>query len=291
LLRNWLHTAARQKIHEQASEVVRREISRAAGPEDQQPGEAAACQVGVVFALGIEAGGLEDRLGGDASTQAAGFVVRCGDLEGRRVVLVRSGAGRQRAANVTELLIETHQPQWVLSAGFAGGLTAELKRNDILMVDDLVDTAGGHLTIDLKVDPRALAELSGVHVGRLLTADEVIRLPQQKRSLGQKHGALAVDMESFAVAEVCRDRKVRFMAIRVVNDTVDEQLPPDVGRLLEQQTHAARLGAAVGAIWNRPSSLKDFLRLKENALLGSDRLAEFLAGVIGQLVPPWSPPQ
>jgi len=285
-LRSWLQNAAREKIRRQVSEAACRETAGAGVPEDQQSHEPAPCQVGVVFALGIEAGGLEDRLQGGASTRAHGFVVRQGHLNGRRVVLFRSGAGRRRAANVTELLIETHQPQWVLSAGFAGGLTDKLKRHEILMVDDLVDIDGGHLTIDLKVDPDVLSGSSGVHVGRLLTADRVIRLPHQKRSLGEEHGALAVDMESFAVAEVCRSRKVRFLAIRVINDTVDEELPPDVGRLLAQQTHAARLGAAVGAIWNRPSSLKDLLRLKENALLASDHLARFLAGVIKQLAPP-----
>jgi len=291
LLRSWLQNAARQKIRRQVTEAVHRQIAGDAIPEAERPDGPAPCHVGIVFALGIEAGGLEDRLQCGVSTRAHGFVVRQCQLDGRQVVLVRSGAGRQPAANVTELLIEAHRPEWVFSAGFAGGLRPELKRHDILMVDNLVDTAGGNLAIDLKVDSDALSGMPGVHVGRLLTADRIIRLPHQKRLLGEKHQALAVDMESFAAAEVCRNRKVRFLAIRVINDTVDEELPPDIERLLAQQTRAARLGAAAGAIWNRPSSLKDFLKLKENALVASDRLAEFLAGVIEQLVPPQMHPQ
>ena len=56
-------------------------------------------------------------------------------------------------------------------------------------------------------------------------------------------------------------------------------------RLSKQKTHTARLGAAFGTIWNRPSSIKDMLALKEHALMGSDHLGKFLASMIEQLVP------
>ena len=206
-----------------------------------------------------------------------------GGLAGRQVALVLSGAGPQNAAKATEALISGHRPPWVLSAGFAGGLSPELKRHDILMVDHLVDTSGNQLSIDLKVDPASLAAVPGVHVGRLLTADRVIRLPDQKRALFQQYAALAVDMESYAVAEVCRRRRVRFLAVRVINDAVDDELPADVENLLAQKTRAARLGAAASAIWRRPSSVKDMFKLKEHALLASDRLAKFLSGIVEQL--------
>ncbi len=116
-----------------------------------------------------------------------------------------------------------------------------------------------------------------------MTADRVIRLPDEKQALGQQHDAMAVDMETFAVAEVCQRREVRFLAVRVINDTVDEELPVDVEHLLEQKTMPGKLGAATGAIWRRPSSLKDMYQLRENALVASERLAKFLDGMVKQL--------
>jgi len=48
----------------------------------------------------------------------------------------------------------------------------------------------------------------------------------------------------------------------------------------------ARAGpAGISAPWRRPSSAKDMLRLKQDALVNSDRLARFLAQVVVQLTP------
>jgi len=91
---------------------------------------------------------------------------------------------------------------------------------------------------------------------------------------------VAVDMESFAVAEVCRERGAAFLGIRIINDATADELPPDVERLVAQKTQAARLGAALGAIWRRPSSLKDMLGLQRRAIEDADRLARVLLRVI-----------
>ncbi|MEE8452488.1 MAG: hypothetical protein V3R99_11260 [Thermoguttaceae bacterium] len=285
LLGNLLRNAAKQKVRETVVEAAKEQFREASEqPADshtqQQP---TPCHVGIVFAMSIESGCLEDRLDGMVSTRGHGFTVREGGLKGRAMALVRSGPGRSAAAKATEALIEGHQPQWVVSAGFAGGLHSKLQRNDILMADHLVDTSGNRLELDLKIDPAALAAVPGVHVGRLLTAEGIIRLPDEKRSLGEQYGAMAVDMETYAVAEVCRRRQVRFLAVRVISDAVDDELPPDVENLLKQKTKTAQLGAAAGAIWNRPSSAKDMYQLKENALLASERLAKFLVGIVEQL--------
>ncbi len=284
LLRSWLHRTAEEKVRQKVAEMARQQGHAAAERQQTGPSDPPSkpCHLGVVFALGIEAGGLEDLLEDVTSTRGEGFVVRQGDLKGRRIAVVRCGAGRENAARATEALIAGHKPQWVVCCGFAGGLDPALCRRDVLMADRLVDTSQNRLTLDLQVDRAALAASPGVHVGRLLTADRIVRLPEEKRSLGRQYDALAVDMESFAVAEACRRRKIRFLCVRVIHDAVDDELPADVEKLLAQETSAARLGAAAAAVWRRPSSLKDMLQLKEDALLASDRLAKFLAAMIEQ---------
>jgi adenosylhomocysteine nucleosidase len=178
-------------------------------------------------------------------------------------------------------VIAAHRPRWVISAGFAGGLDPELARHDLVMADTLVEATGERVTLDL--DARLTTLDKAVRVGAILTADRVIRSPGEKRVLGERYAALAVDTESMAVWRACQPRGVPMLAIRILTDGVDDRLPADIQHLTNQTTAAARLGAALAAIWRRPRSFKDLWALKETALVGSDRLAQFLARVIATL--------
>jgi adenosylhomocysteine nucleosidase len=275
LVQAWLKNAANAKVREAVVQAAKGQLAQ---PAVEPPtGELKACHLGIVFALGIESGCLEDILQGALTIRGSGLVVREGGLKGRRVVVMLSGAGRKKAAAATELLIDGHRPQRVISAGFAGGLCPSLKRHDILIADRLLDANGGEMPVELPAGLAAMVAQPGVRCGPLLTADHVVRLPSEKQSLFERYGALAVDMETFAVAEVCGRRQIAFSSIRVINDPADEELPRDMEHLLAQKTEAARLGAAVGAFWRRPASAKDMYQLRENALVASDRLAKFLA--------------
>ena len=277
LLQTWLQNVAKAKV---CNAVVQAAQGQLAQPAPQPPGaEPKTCHLGIVFALGIESGCLEDLLQGMVTIRAKGFVLREGGLSGRRVALILSGPGRNNAAHAAEVLIDGHRPGRVISAGFAGGLCPELKRNDILVADRLLSSEGSEIAADLPAELSAALRRPGVCRGTLLTTDRVVRTPRERQSLFQRWGALAADMEAFAVAAVCRQRSVSFSAIRAINDTADETLPRDVEHLLAQRSGAAQLGAALGAIWRRPASAKDMYQLRENALVASLRLAKFLAEV------------
>jgi hypothetical protein len=71
--------------------------------------------------------------------------------------------------------------------------------------------------------------------------------------------------------------------VRIITDTLDDELPKEIERLLDQSSTAARWGAAAGALFHQPSRIKDLWNLKEEAVKASDRLAKFLVGVVAQL--------
>lgn len=290
LLRSYIQQAATQKLHEAAAEMLRDHQSSADGAVPaEQAGDWPPCDVAVVYALSVELGGFEDRMSKVRKVQGKGFVVRFGEFQGRNISLVETGPGRQAAAQATAAMIAGHRPQWIVSSGFAGGLAPELKRGDFVMANDMADVGGGHLAVDFHISPEALKATPHVHVGRMLTVDKIIRTKAEKLELGQTHNALAVEMESYAVAEVCRREKVRFMAVRVISDTTEDELPVEVEKLLGMKSTAGRLGAALGALVQRPSSALDMWQLKEDAIVASDRLAKFLSGVIVQLAPARKP--
>jgi adenosylhomocysteine nucleosidase len=283
LLRSYLQNAASQKLRETAIEAVRQQMQ--GGAAETTPARERPCDVGIVFAMRVEQGGTEDLLDGVVVTHGGGFQARQGGWKGRHVVLLECGVGRDAAHRGAEALITGHQPAFVISAGFAGGLQPQVKRGEIVMADRLVDVSGRTLSIDLRISSDALARSPGVHVGRMLTVDEIVHTAAEKSALGERHQALSVDMETFAVAEACGRAGVRFMAVRVISDAVDDELPRDIDRLVRKRTAAGRLGAALGAILDRPGAFKDMWKLKEDALLHSDRLARFLSGIVPQLTP------
>jgi len=283
LLRNWLHNAAKQKLYAAAAEAARERLSQPAD-EANEPARPRPCDVGIVFASGAESGGLEDRLSGTFGTHAGEFSFQQGGLEGRHVVLVQSGASRTAAAKATQLLIAGHQPQWVIAAGFASALAPDLKLFDFVLARNLADTGGHRVEVALQIPPEALAATPHLHTGRLLTVNRPLR-PSEKQPLAVEHRAIACDLQSLSVAQTCLQEQTRFLAVHIVLETVDEPVPAELAGMSRPQTAAGRLGALVGAIAHRPSSVKDMLKRKENALLASDRLAELLREMILQLAP------
>jgi adenosylhomocysteine nucleosidase len=238
---------------------------------------------GVVFALAIEAGCFVDTLSQVRVIRGDGFIARQGRHGDREIVLVESGPGGQRAATAAHALIDAYRPRLVVSAGFAGGLDPRLQRQDLVAATSLVSAAGDEVALDPAVLVPWLDEVQHLHRGRLLTVDRVVRLREEKQQLGLKHDALAVDMETFAVARVCRQRAVDFLAIRAISDAADDELPADIGKLLAQKSFAGQLGAALGSIFRRPAAVKDLFNLHQNALASSSRLAEFLGMLIKRL--------
>jgi len=59
-------------------------------------------------------------------------------------------------------------------------------------------------------------------------------------------------------------------------------LPPEIASILGR-SGGYRVGAALGAIWRRPSSLKDMLKLRDHAGRAADRLASVLPVLIERL--------
>jgi len=241
------------------------------------------CQVAFIFALGIESGGLVDLLQGAETSRHKHGVERAGKLAGREVVIVESGVGARAAARATAEAIRFYEPRWVVSAGFAGGLTDMVRRGHIVMADEVANVSGHRLPVGLRLDAQWLAATKGLHAGRLLTVDSIIRKPEERRRLAAAHDAIACDMETFGVTQACQEHGTRLISVRIISDAVDDELPPEIEHLLGQKTLASQVGAAAGAVLKRFSAAKDLWQLREDALKASDRLAKFLANLLTQL--------
>jgi adenosylhomocysteine nucleosidase len=300
IVNNYLREAAEGKVREVLGDVLGGRASPQSAPDSRPPTPDPApspqprrqpiddplpCDIVFLFALGIESGGLIDKLAGAETSRHKHGTEHAGKLVGKEVVVVEAGVGTKAAARATAEAIKFYQPRWVVSGGFAGGLTDQLRRGHILVADEVANLAGERLPVGMKLDPQWVAATKGLHVGRLLTVDSIIRQPAERYRLAAEHGAIACDMETFGVAEACQQHGTKLLSVRIISDAVDDQLPPEIEHLLAQKTLASQLGAAAGAVLKRFSAAKDLWQLREDALKASDRLAKFLVGMVSQLTP------
>jgi adenosylhomocysteine nucleosidase len=265
-----------------------RKSSRAT--EDEPAIDRVQADVGIVAALKLELDPFLQRCDRLKRYSGGDFTFRGGFLRDIRVATVECGTGRQRAERATQALIDAHAPRWLLSIGFSGALTDQLRIGDVVVAHRIVpaDLEGDPDTAGLKIDIKMVSdEAKGLYVGRIATARHIVHTVAEKQSLAARTGAIAVDMESLAVAEVCRERKVKFLAVRGISDDCSADLPSEVLSVLGG-TGSIRAGAVLGALWKRPSSYKDLWRLRQNATLAADRLALYLISMLKQMVEPKS---
>ncbi|MBQ9455506.1 MAG: hypothetical protein Q4A17_12860 [Thermoguttaceae bacterium] len=231
--------------------------------------------IAVFFALEAESGCFEDRLKHAEHLHAAAFKTVSGTLHDVDFLVVQTGTGMKNALEVTRTVCQAHSPRMLISAGFAGALTGKLKKADLVFPSEILRWDQPLLTIQANLKPESLPENSHLG-GRLLTVDQVAAEPKTKRELGVKFQSQAVEMESYAIAQTAQEMNLPFLSIRVISDSVDEILPRDVQKLAEQKTTASRLGAALGMILGRPSSVKELWGLYQDSVNASARLADAL---------------
>ena len=160
-----------------------------------------------------------------------------GQLNGQDVVLMKSGMGKVNAATATVEMINNFHPSRIINTGIAGALDKSLSVMDVIIgqqttyhdawygegniqgqVQDLPARYAGekalllaaqHLKTDLKV-----------HFGLTVSGDLFVTKLEELQHIKQLFPeALAVDMESNAIAQVCYLYNTPFLSVRLISDT------------------------------------------------------------------------
>ncbi|MDR0869269.1 MAG: hypothetical protein LBN39_00605 [Planctomycetaceae bacterium] len=235
--------------------------------------------LGFVFAMPIESGGVFDKMTERKITKGNGTIFHTGIFAEQQTAMIESGIGSENAGKAAEILLDVFAPKKIISAGFAGGLSKRLKRYNVCFPEMLIRKSdGAMLDVSQPVPQLFYGDLPIENKLALLTADEAVFAPKEKSSLQKETGAELVDMETFAVADVCRKRNVPFLSVRIVLDTAEQEFPKDILRIVQNADKSVfRLtGSVLGSLFRRPSSMLDLWSLKEQTLQAADKLAKHL---------------
>lgn len=302
LLRLILQQLIRQTAEQTLRDAMTREAGRSGSddPSTGQGGQAAAgegeesssyadakalppCQIAILFASAVEAGGTLDLLKEPVETRCVGLVEYQGWLGNHRVAVGVPRSPTESIIQAAKDLISFHKPRWFVTAGFAASLQPDVKRNHLLIATEIMDTSGKRLKTGLQIDRDSLAQWPSIKVGRLLTSTSILRIPKEREALGSEHQALAADLESMSIAEVCQISKTPCLSIRIITEALDDRLSDELEHLQRQESWAGKLGATAGALMRRPETLKDWWSVKQRGLEAADRLGKLIAGMIAQL--------
>jgi len=143
------------------------------------------------------------------------------------ILVTVSGAGSEKAAIAAQRLIDKGAEQ-LISWGCAGALAPHLKAGDLLIPSSILTQDNQRLSSQSVWSQQLISELEqGIQCynNELLESASIISLADEKAEQYQKTGALAVDMESAAVARVALKANIPFVALRSIADVADQDLP------------------------------------------------------------------
>ncbi len=216
----------------------------------------------IFYAFRRELSGLRKRIADRVPLPAGlrGFKGRIGNQE---IFLVATGIGVAQARESARRAMRTlGQPRLVISTGVAGALAPDLRAGDVVIADRLLleENPDSRFMEVAQLSPgieRAVRDTLGrsgltVATGALLTAGWLLAGPAAKRAAHARSGAIAVDMESAALAAEVAGAGIPFICVRAVMDEAGDEIPG--AELPDATGHIAPLKAAAYFIKN-PAAL------------------------------------
>jgi hopanoid-associated phosphorylase len=188
----------------------------------------------------------------------------------KTLILAYSGAGAKNAEAAAKLLIGQGATR-LISWGCAAALSSSLQSGALLLANKLIDADGSTFDVDavwhgkFKTGLEKLFALSNkpglvLRSGTLLESKILVASSREKQQLHQQSKAIALDMESVAIAKVAKARAVPFLAIRAIADPVTMDLPAAVSHSFNEQGDV-ELGKLLRFLLTHPSELKGLITL------------------------------
>ena len=240
-------------------------------------------RIALVSAMHEELAAVLARMPDENKTVVAGREFWVGHWHGHEVVAVLSRIGKVAAATTTTALIERFGVSRIVFTGVAGGLAPEVNVGDVVVGREFIQhdmdasplfprhevplTGITRFTADVALTdalaaaaPLALQDMwstlpqsewlnldlpkARVHQGLIASGDRFVSQTTESQALQRAlPGALAVEMECAAMAQVCHDYGVPMAAVRTISDRADDAAHVDFPRFI--QSIASRYSVAV----------------------------------------------
>lgn len=206
--------------------------------------------IGIIGAMDEEVSQIVEVMEVEETLNKALMEFKKGKLNGKDVVIVRSGIGKVNAAACTQILADVFNVDYVINTGIAGSLKAEIDIADVVISSDVLhhdmDATGfgyalGQIprmeVLSFKADEK-LIELAkkacdkvvpqiGTHVGRVVSGDQFISDKAVKDRIVKNFEGYCTEMEGAAIAQTAYLNNIPFLILRAISDKADDSATMD----------------------------------------------------------------
>lgn len=199
--------------------------------------------------------------------------VREAGHQGQNWLLLANGPGNALASQGIERVLSSVRVDAMVSTGYCGGLQPSLPPLTLVAASEVVVGAGNERLPAIR--PPANYSLAS---GMVLSTDHVVNTAEEKADLYRATGAVAVDMESAAVARAARRLGVPFFHLRIVTDAAAESFPIDFNRVRDSAGRFRRRLVLLEALRAPATRIPGLLTVRRRCQMASKILGECLAG-------------
>ena len=206
--------------------------------------------LGIIGAMDEEVAKLKETMQDVTVETKASMEFYKGTMNGKEVVVVRSGIGKVNAGICTQILCDLYHVDAVINTGIAGSLNAKIDIGDIVLSTDALqhdmDATGfgypvGQIpqmeefsfpadetlrNLALKCCKEVNPDI-GVFTGRIVSGDQFISDRVKKDWIAKNFGGFCTEMEGAAIAQAAYLNHVPFLIIRAISDKADNSATMD----------------------------------------------------------------
>ena len=190
--------------------------------------------IGIIGAMDEEVEQIVEAMEVERQETKAQMTFKAGKLNGKDVVVVRSGIGKVNAAVCTQILVDDfgdvlHHDMDATGFGYELG--------QIPRMDTLSFKADERLIKLAKESCEKVIPQVGVHVGRIVSGDQFISDKEVKTKISDNFNGFCTEMEGAAIAQAAYLNKVPFVILRAISDKADDSATMDYPAFEKQAIH------------------------------------------------------
>ncbi|HHT9138008.1 MAG TPA: phosphorylase family protein [Candidatus Wunengus sp. YC60] len=250
--------------------------------------------IAVFFALSQEIACLKSKVNILKKMRYAHATFYQSEFCGFPLTLVQTGIGRN-VSDIIQHLSKCFRIQLMVSSGFAGSINPAAGVGDLVIGKQVLYSSQESLEGEIKIDSMLSCDASIVnlavklcsneafksHCGDILTVNEIIRQSSLKKHAGSQTSAIAVDMESFAIAERAHAMGIPFVVARAISDGIDEDL--EIHENMVTEGGNVNIPATARHLLNKPHHIPYLNRLRKQTKSATDTLSAFFPNFITQI--------